>query len=316
MSAKSPKNVPASFRQRLLNRAKSDHRPFNELLQYYAMERFLCRLSLSPHVHRFILKGALMLRAWNSSEFRPTMDIDLLGKTRNEEASIVAQMKDILAVTVPPDGLVFDTNSIQTERITPDADYIGIRIRLKGELDSARITLQIDVGFGDVVFPEPRPCVLPSLFGFPSPRLMGYSRESAIAEKFESMVRHGELNSRMKDFYDVWLLSKHFDFEGALLSEAIRRTFDNRGIPLPDAIVAFTEAFTSGKQIMWTAFRKRLKQDSVPISFAEVVAVVEDLISPLVSAVVAGRPIPLRWTAPGPWHGRTTSSKGLGHPLT
>ena len=117
---------------------------------------------------------------------------------------------------------------------------------------------------------------------------MGYSRESAIAEKFESMVRHRELNSRMKDFYDIWLLSRQFDFKGTLLSEAIRRTFDNRGIPLPDAIVAFTASFASVKQVAWTSFRKRLKQVSLPISFAEVVAVVEAFISPLVSAIITG----------------------------
>lgn len=301
MSPKSPTNVPASIRQRLLNRARSDHRPFSELLQYYAMERFLYRLSLSPHARRFILKGALMLRAWNSPEFRPTMDIDLLGKTPNEEASMVAQIKEVLAVAVSPDGLFFDTHSIQTERITQDVNYKGIRIRFKGELDSARVTVQIDVGFGDVVFPGPQPCTLPVLLDFPSPKLMGYSRESAIAEKFESMVRHRELNSRMKDFYDIWLLSRQFDFKGALLSEAIRRTFDNRGIPMPDAIVAFTASFASVKQVVWTAFRKRLQQDSIPISFAEVVAVVGAFISPLVSAIIAGKPIHSQWNAPGPW---------------
>ena len=124
-----------------------------------------------------------------------------------------------------------------------------------------------------------------------------------IAEKFEAMITLGELNSRMKDFYDIWLLSRQFDFEGALPSEAIRRTFANRDILLPDAIVAFTAAFTSGKQVMWTAFRKRLNQDSVPVSFAEVVAGVETFISPLASALVAGKTIPSRWNAPGPWHG-------------
>jgi len=301
VSAKPPKNVPASIRQRLLDRARSDHRPFSELLQYYAMERFLYRLSLSPHAHCFILKGALMLRAWNSSEFRPTMDIDLLGKTPNEEVSIVTQIKEILAVAVSPDGLIFDANSIQTERITQDADYEGIRIRFKAELDSARVIVQIDVGFGDVVFPEPQLCILPTLLESPVPQLIGYTRESAIAEKFESMVRHRELNSRMKDFYDIWLLSRQFDFEGTLLGEAIRRTFDNRNVLLPEEIVAFTASFVSVKQVTWMAFRKRLNQDSVPISFAEIVAVVRAFISPLVSAIVAGKPIPSRWNAPGPW---------------
>jgi hypothetical protein len=130
---------------------------------------------------------------------------------------------------------------------------------------------------------------------------MGYSRESAIAEKVEAMVRHRELNSRMKDFYDIWLLSRQFDFDGNPLGEAIRRTFDNRGIPLPDEIVAFTASFASAKQITWTAFRKRLKQDFVPASFADITAIVGAFISPIVSAIGSGKPIHSYWNAPGPW---------------
>lgn len=301
MSIKSPSNVAASVRQRLLNRARSDHRPFSELLQYYAMERFLYRLSRSPHAKRFILKGALMLRVWNSPQFRPTLDIDVLGKMLNEDANLVAKIKDIIGVEVPPDGLVFDSDSIQAERITHSAEYEGIRIRLKAELDSAKVSIQIDVGFGDVVFPGPQPCILPVLLDFPPPKLMGYTRESAIAEKFEAMVRHRELNSRMKDFYDIWLLSRQFDFDGNQLGVAIRRTFENRGVPLPDAIVAFSESFISGKQVVWSAFRKRLGRESIPASFAEVVAVVNGFISPLVTAIIANRPVPAQWNAPGPW---------------
>jgi len=303
MSIKSPSNLAASVRQRLLNRAKTDHRPFNELLQYYAMERFLYRLSRSPHAKRFVLKGALMLRAWNSPEFRPTMDIDVLGKTKNEDANLIAKIKDIVAVEVPPDGLVFDPASIRAEKITQDAEYEGIRLRFKAALDSAKVTIQIDVGFGDVVFPEPKPCTLPTLLDFPPPKLMGYSRESAIAEKFEAMIRHRELNSRMKDFYDVWLLARQFNFEGKQLGEAIRLTFEKRRVPLPEVIIAFTDSFISDKQVAWTAFRKRLDQEAIPESFAEVVAVVDVFLSPVVKAMIAKRPVPTSWSAAGPWHG-------------
>ena len=301
MSAQLPANVAASVRQRLLNRAKNDHRPFNELLQYFAMERFLYRLSRSPHAKRFILKGALMLRAWNTPQSRPTMDIDVLGKTLNEDADLIAKVRDIIEVEVPADGLVFKPDSIQAEKITENAEYEGVRVRFKALLDNARITIQIDVGFGDVVFPKPQPCTLPTLLDFPAPELMGYSKESAIAEKFEAMVRHRELNSRMKDFYDIWLLSRQFDFDGKQLGEAIRLTFANRGVSLPEEIVAFTETFISGKQAIWTAFRQRLREESVPTSFAEVVAGVDHFISPLVAAIIANRPIPGRWNAPGPW---------------
>jgi hypothetical protein len=185
----SPKNIPVSVHDRLLNRARRDKRPFGEILQYYAMERFLYRLSQSRHADRFILKGALMLRFWQLPELRPTMDIDMLGRSSNKEADIVAQLRDILVMDVEPDGLTFKTDSIQAERITEDADYEGIRIRFLGLLDAARIHMQIDIGFGDVVFPNPERVDFPAMLDFKAPRLLCYSRESSIAEKFEAMVK-------------------------------------------------------------------------------------------------------------------------------
>ncbi len=298
---KSPRNIPASVRQRLLNRAKSDRRPFNELLQYYAMERFLYRLSQSAHADRFILKGALMLRVWRSPELRPTMDIDMLGKTSNEEADIVAQIRDILTVDVETDGLAFDPDSIQAERITEDADYEGIRIRFLGALGSARINMQIDIGFGDVVYPKPEESDLPTMLNSPAPRLLCYSRESSIAEKLEAMVKLGMLNSRMKDFYDIWLLSRQFDFDGTKLAEAIRLTFEQRGTTLPAEIEAFTEPFIEAKQTQWAAFWKRLQQNHVPASFREITASVDRFLSPIVAALSSGKPSPTNWTAPGAW---------------
>ena len=298
---KSPRNIPASVRQRILNRAKSDRRPFNELLQYYAMERFLYRLSQSAHADRFILKGALMLRVWRSPELRPTMDIDMLGRTSNKEADIIAQIRDILSMDVEADGLAFDADSIQAERITEDADYEGIRIRFRGALDSARINMQVDIGFGDVVYPKPEKSELPTMLDSPAPRLLCYSRESSIAEKFEAMVKLGVLNSRMKDFYDIWLLSRQFDFDGAKLAEAIRLTFERRGTALPTEIEAFTEPFIDAKQIQWTTFWKRLQQDHVPVSFREVTTAVDGFLAPVVAAISSGKPSPTNWIASGPW---------------
>ena len=295
------RNLPASVRQRLLDRARKDKRPFNELLQYYAMERFLYRLARSAHAGRFILKGALMLRVWRSPEIRPTMDIDMLGRTNNDVGSIVAQIREIMAVDVEADGLVFDPASIQAERITEDADYEGIRIRLRGLLDTARVTLQIDIGFGDIIYPGPEESDLPAMLDFPAPRLFCYSRESAIAEKFEAMVKLGILNSRMKDFYDIWLLSRQFDFDGASLAEAIRLTFERRETPLTAAIDAFGESFVEAKQIQWTAFWRRLQHEHVPASFHEVVAAVAVFLAPLASALSQGHPVSGSWAAPGPW---------------
>ena len=301
MSNEKPGNIAASVRQRLLNQARKNKRPFNELLQYYAMERFLYRLSQSRHANLFILKGALMLRVWRSPEVRPTMDIDMLGRTSNEEESIIAQIKDIIAIDAEPDGLIFEPDSILAERITEDADYEGIRVRFMGSLDSARVHMQIDVGFGDIVHPEPVMSELPTILDYPAPRLLCYSRESAISEKFEAMLKLGELNSRMKDFYDIWLLCRQFEFEGNHLSEAIRLTLEHRGTGIPEVITAFTKDFINAKQVQWAAFHKRLGQEHVPANFSEIVAGVETFLIPITSALMNGGQTPGEWSASGSW---------------
>ena len=298
---KSLRNIPASIRQRLLNRARSEKRPFNELLQYYAMERFLYRLSQSQHAKRFILKGALMLRVWRSPELRPTMDIDMLGRTSNDEAAVVTQIRDVLAVEVEADGLLFDPGSITAEGITENADYVGIRIRFQGLLDTARINMQIDIGFGDMVYPEAQEADIPTLLDSPVPRLLCYCRESAIAEKFEAMVKLGALNSRMKDFFDIWLLSRLFDFEGTRLAKAIRLTFEKRETVLSSEIEAFTESFIQAKQVQSAAFKKRLHQEHVPDSFGEIASTIDRFLSPVVASISSSQSVPQTWIAPGPW---------------
>ncbi|MDO9584540.1 MAG: nucleotidyl transferase AbiEii/AbiGii toxin family protein [Desulfomicrobium sp.] len=297
----SGKNISASVRQRLLNRAHHDDRPFNELLQYYAMERFLYRLSRSAHAERFILKGALMLRVWRSPQFRPTMDIDMLGKTSREEALILRQIQEIMKVDVGVDGLLFDPDSLRTERITEDAEYEGIRVRFLGSLGTARINMQIDIGFGDIIHPRPEMAEMPTLLDSPAPRLLCYSRESAIAEKFEAMVSLGTLNSRMKDFYDIWLLSRQFDFNGKDLAEAIRLTFKQRGTVLPEQIEAFSRDFAEVKQTQWAAFRKRLQQEHVPVSFQEVTRALEIFLVPITTSISEESGTPKIWPVSGPW---------------
>ena len=295
------KNLPASIRQKLLNRAKADNRPFNELLQYYASERFLYRLYQSAHADRFVLKGAMMLRVWRSPECRATMDIDMLGRTSNREADITAQFRDILSVNVEPDGLIFDLDSIIAQKIAEDADYEGIRVRLRCHLDSARINLQIDLGFSDKVFPEPEIYKIPTIIDLPAPMLLCYSRESSIAEKLHAMVKLDTLNSRMKDFYDIWMLARQFDYEGGLLSGAISQTFSQRKTVIPDEPVALTAAFAQNKQAQWAAFHRRLKQDTLPEDFAEVVKVIKDFLMPIISSLRNGKSLDAGWTAAGHW---------------
>jgi len=303
LTKKQVKNISASVRQRLLNKSRTDARPFQELVQYYAMERFLYRLAQSRHANRFILKGALMLRVWQAPEIRSTMDIDLLGKTDNDVSSLISNITDILSVGVDPDGLSFFPENIMGEHITEDAEYKGVRIWFPAKLDTMRLNIQIDIGFGDIIYPEPEKSEIPTMLGLPAPQLWCYSRESSIAEKFEAMLKRRELNSRMKDFYDIWLLSRYFEFDGKILAEAIRLTLEQRGTELPGNIniVAFSHEFIIAKQVQWNAFRKKLKRDHVPAEFENVVMQVKEFISPLTSALISRKTPPSKWTAPGPW---------------
>jgi len=295
------KNVAASVRQKLLNKSRADIRPFQELVQYYAMERFLYRLSLSHHANRFILKGALMLRIWQAPEIRPTMDIDLLGRTNNDISQLVSIVEDILSIEIEPDGLIYFAEQITAERIAEEAEYQGVRICFPAKLDTMSLNMQVDIGIGDVVYPEPEKSEIPSMLEFPSPRLLCYSRESLIAEKFEAMLKHRELNSRMKDFHDIWLLSRHFGFKGRELSKAMKLTLEQRGTSLPVNIVAFSDEFISTKHAQWNAFRKKLRQDHIPEKFEEIVKQVKDFISPVTSALMSDKSPPSKWSAPGPW---------------
>ncbi len=295
------KNIAASVRQRLLNKSRSDVRPFQEIVQYYAMERFLYRLAQSQHANRFILKGALLLQIWQMPEIRSTMDIDLLGRTNNDVSLLISNITDILSVDIDPDGLSFFPENITAERITEDKEYKGLRIWFPAKLDTMKLNMQVDIGFGDIIYPRPEKSEIPTMLESPAPLLLCYSRESMISEKFEAMLKLRELNSRMKDFYDIWLLSRHFGFEGKTLSEAIRLTLEQRGTELPDRIVAFSHEFIATKQIQWNAFRKKLKRDHVPAKFENIVMQVKDFIGPIASSLSSRKPPPLKWSAPGPW---------------
>jgi len=266
------KNMSASVRQRLQNYAQTSGRPFGEVLQYYAMERFLYRLSVSPHAGKFLLKGALMLTAWRAPVSRPTMDIDLLGKTSNEVESIVQQMREVVQVDAPDDGIVFDPASFAGNAIREDADYSGVRVTFTGNLGAARIHMQIDIGFGDIVTPAPEKLSYPTILDFPAPLLFGYSRETAIAEKLQAIVQLRMLNSRMKDYYDLWLLSGHSELSVPILRVAIQRTFQNRNTAVEAAPVGLSAEFCSdpGKETQWRAFLKRSNLTEMSTSLVEI----------------------------------------------
>jgi hypothetical protein len=297
------RNIAASIHHRLLDKSKESARPFNELFQYYAIERFLYRLSRSAHVGKFILKGALMLLVWEARVSRSTMDIDLLGRMKNSPEAVIAMVREICRQEVEPDGVVFDPDSVRGERITAEADYEGVRVHFRGALNTARIAIQLDVGFGDVVVPSPKVMTYPTILDLPAPKVRGYSRESTIAEKFEAMVRHGVMNSRMKDFWDIRLLSRQFDFDGRTLVAAIAETFSKRHTDIPADPIAFTETFMKDetKTVQWKAFLRKHRMTDSADTFATAVHAVSFLLRPVVDHLVNHQAVPTTWKAPGPW---------------
>lgn len=281
------KNVSASVRQRLLNYARTSKRPFAEVLQYFAMERFLYRLSVSPHSESFVLKGALLLTAWRAPDSRPTMDIDLLGKMSNEVETVLQLMRDVAQIEIPDDGLAFAPDSFRGEAIREDADYSGVRVTFKGDLAGAKLHMQIDTGFGDVLTPAPEELSYPTILEFPAPVLLGYSRETVIAEKLQALVQLRMLNSRMKDYYDLWLLSRHTQLDAATLRDAIQRTFRNRNTAIEVAPVGLSREFCDdlGKQEQWRAFLRRSNLTEFSKSLVEVGENLREFFGPILGDV-------------------------------
>jgi len=291
-------NLAASVHQRLLNLARTSNRPFNELLQYFAIERFLYRFSLSPYKEQFVLKGAQMLRAWEAPLARPTMDIDMLGgQTANTIENLERIVRECCAIEAS-DGVLFDTTGVRGEAINKDAEYQGVRIMVRGTLGKIKLNVQIDFGFGDVVVPKPVPTELPQLLDLGAPRLLGYTPESAIAEKFQAMVALDIANTRIKDFYDIWSLSRAREFDGRVLAAAISATFRRRSTPLPQgAPLALTETFSEdqAKQSLWQAFLRKGRLKAEGKSLTAVVGEIRDFLMPVIGSLNAGREFGGRW---------------------
>lgn len=300
--AENIRNIAASVHSRLLNKARASGRPFNELLQHFAIERFIYRLPKSHYADKFILKGALMFAAWRGHGSRPTMDIDLLGKIANDLEVIISAMREACETEVEADGISFDAVSVQATRIAEDALYEGVRVRLKGHLGNARVSLQVDIGFGDVIVPGPQSISYPTLLDFPAPELQGYTIESTVAEKFQAMVKLGILNSRMKDFYDIWMLSRQFDFKGELLARAVQTTFESRSTLIPATPIVFDPAYMKDqeKQAQWRGFVRKSKLSDAPASFEGVVAAIRTFLGPFVSSLAETNEFHETWKAPGP----------------
>ena len=224
-----PRNLAASIRQKLLNLATRRGEDFGLVLTRYGPERLLYRLSQSRHCDQFVLKGAMLFQIWSNTPHRPTRDLDLLGHGDPSPENCITVFRELCALAVPDDGLQFPIETVTAEKIKEEQEYEGVRVRLVARMANVRIPLQVDIGFGDALTVRPGVLAYPTLLPMPAPQIQAYLMETVIAEKLEAMVHLGMLNSRMKDFFDVWFLARTFSFDGAALADAIRATFERRG---------------------------------------------------------------------------------------
>ncbi len=297
--------IARSVHVRLIQHAKRLDVDPNLVLSRYAIERFLYRLSRSPHGEQFVLKGALLLLVWLGENTRPTRDADLLGLGELSADALRRTFADICVIHVEPDGLTFDPASVRVSAIRPDDNYGGQRINIRGRLGQARLSVQVDVGIGDDPTPAPTWLDYPSLLDFPRPRLRAYLRESVIAEKVHAMVTLGSKNSRMRDFFDVHALATHHAFDGDVLAGSLRATFARRrtDIPASPIPIALTRAFAAleGKRAQWTGFVRRSRLTSAPSELETVIEGVAAFVGPVLIAAARGVSFSATWVAGGPW---------------
>ncbi|CCU73146.1 nucleotidyl transferase AbiEii/AbiGii toxin family protein [Thalassolituus oleivorans] len=312
-------NKAASIRQKLLNLSRERGESFDFVLQQYAIQRLLYRLSVSEYHDQFLLKGAMLFSVWTGDLHRPTKDIDLLGFGSNDTDVLVNDFKVICAIEAD-DGLIFDIESIQGVRIKEDSLYQGVRVTGFAHLEKAKIGLQVDIGFGDAVTPNARLATIPSFLDFPAPIMKIYPVYTVIAEKFHAMVALGLFNSRIKDFYDIWMIAIHGlqegDFllggdaldgtalDGTLLVSAIRSTFNRRNTVMSTEMLSvFTAEFMqdTNKHKQWNAFlnKNRIVSDQ---SFENIQQGLRRFLEPAYQAAALGAEYPFKWdVSEGKW---------------
>ncbi len=278
------RNIGASVRARLLKISKERGQNFDMVLTHYAIERLLYRLAQSCHANRFVLKGAMLLTTWFDEPFRGTRDLDLLGYGDPAPDAVLDVFREVLGQE-QPDGVEFDTAAARVSRIRDENVYGGIRIRTTADIGGARIAVNIDVGFGDAIDPPAEWLDYPVLLDMPAPRLRGYARETVVAEKFQAMVNLGMANSRMKDYFDLWIISETFEIDSTRLAAAISATFARRGTAIPDGVPeGLSPAFAEDpvKRQQWDSFKRDLSVDPGPLD--GVVSALEALLMPSVAA--------------------------------
>lgn len=295
---KAGKNQAASVKARLLNLAHAQKADFQQLLMRYALERMLYRLEHSQYHERFVLKGAMLFHIWlGPQDLRITKDLDLLSFGHNTPEKLKEVFTQICQLEQDEDdGIRFDVDKLVAAKIKEGQKYEGVRMNLPAYLEKTQITLQIDIGYGDVITPEPSRQAFPVVLeGFQSPILLTYPKETVVAEKFQAIISLGIQNTRMKDFYDIYLLAETMNFEGNLLCEALRATFARRECPLPETLpLAFTPEFTGeGLKVMqWKAFSRRIKQ---PLGLMQIVTKLEAFLMPPSKAAAKKANFPVHW---------------------
>jgi predicted nucleotidyltransferase component of viral defense system len=300
-----------SVQTRLLNHARAIDADPNGILARYGLERFLHRLARSTHADRFVLKGGMLLRVWLGESSRPTRDADLLGYGDLSVVELRRIFREVCVVAVEPDGVSYAADSVRVAPIRVEDAYGGQRVRLRGLLGKAQLTVQVDVGIGDAVTPEPEWLDYPSLLDLPRPRLRAYRPETTIAEKFHAMVILGMANSRMRDFFDIYELARHREFDGLALASAIRDTFARRLTPLePDLPPALTPVFgaDSDKQAQWRAFLRKTKLVDAPQELVIATEAIAGFAGPILAALRAGQSFAGYWPPGGGW--RLPTSRG------
>lgn len=276
-------NYAHSIKSKLLNLARQENIQYQQLLTRYFQERLLFRLSISDYRNRFILKGGALLYAYEQFAARPTLDIDFMGtRINNDKESIKDAFTNICNITYIEDGVIFHSNTITTDDIAVEKKYPGVRITVDAQLDSIRQSISMDIGFGDIVVPSPvdldYPIILP---GFPATHIIAYSLETVVAEKFQTMIVRSTLNSRMKDFFDLYRIKQFHQFNQSTLNEAIRATFKNRGTRYDEHHILFSGEFSTDKniEIRWKSFLKKLHYEE-PLTFDAVIKELTDWLRP------------------------------------
>jgi predicted nucleotidyltransferase component of viral defense system len=295
------RNIAASIRQRLLNIANSTGEDFGLILTRYAVERLLYRLSQSKYHDQFVLKGAMLFQVWTNAPHRPTRDLDLLGCGDPSLGHCEEVFRELCQIPVEDDGLTFPADTVNAEKIKEEQDYEGVRVKFLARLENVRIPIQVDVGFGDAV--TPGLIAYPTLLDMPPPRIQSYPMNTVVAEKMEAIIRLGILNSRMKDFYDIWFLARTFAFEANVLGGVLRTTFARRKTELSSRVLKILLKDLSGdsaKQTQWRAFLRKSRL-TAPEDFAHVNNAIQEFLLFPASLTGSESRTPISWSPGGPW---------------